>query len=282
MSALVTHLNAGNLSGLPTWSGGPRFGDAHYWEAVKTAGYTGVQHYWPENEAMAAGLTMSGMGRVTAPEAMRPLAAQHKAWGFVATTLHVGTGLETDIEMDRLAAAVLDAKAAEDYALHIETHRATITQDIRRTLDLLTRFPELTFNADLSHWYTGHEMPYGDIGAKFAMLEPVLARVRFIHGRVGHSCAMQIPLKLAGEVGSLGHFKALWGRIFALQRQHGETIIFAPELLPLTVDYGGQTHWLNYAPLTPDGDSWREVSDRWAEAITLSQIARDLHANAKV
>ena len=113
MSALVTHLNAGNLSGLPTWSGGPRFGDAHYWEAVKTAGYTGVQHYWPENEAMAAGLTMSGMGRVTAPEAMRPLAAQHKAWGFVATTLHVGTGLETDIEMDRLAAAVLDASQTE-------------------------------------------------------------------------------------------------------------------------------------------------------------------------
>lgn len=276
MSALDFHINAGNLWGLRDAGFGPSGEGRPYWEAVKAAGYSGLQHYWPEPAALEVGLAMSGMGRVLAEADARLIAEQHKGWGFVATTLHVGTGLETDAQMDRLAAAVLDAAAATSHPLHIETHRATITQDLRRTVDLVERFPQLTFNADLSHWYTGHEMPYGDFEAKVAFITPVLERTRYMHGRIGTSSMMQAPLALAQDGPARGHFETLWRAAFAGYRRSGAgtAFIFAPELLPRSINHQGVAHHLNYALVSNAGGAWREQTDRWAEALELCELAR--------
>jgi hypothetical protein len=48
-----------------------------------------------------------------------------------ATTLHVGTGFESDVEMDALAGAVLEAAERHGQPVFIETHRATMLQDMR-------------------------------------------------------------------------------------------------------------------------------------------------------
>ena len=179
---------------LPAWSEGPKGDASAIIAATRAEGYEGIQHFAPEL-VVAAGLPATGMGRVLAPAEADAIAARHKALGCEATTLHVGTGLETDAEMDRLAAAVVEAGARHAYPLFVETHRATITQDIRRTIDLVARFPELRFNADLSHYYTGSEMAYGDIAAKFDLLEPVFQRVRFLHGRISDPSAAQVMVE---------------------------------------------------------------------------------------
>ena len=200
--------------GLPTWSEGPKGDFATVIAAARQAGYEGVQHYVPQ-DVRAAGLSATGMGRVLQPEDAESIAAQHKVLGCDATTLHVGTGLETDAEIDRLIAAVIEASAKHDYPLYVETHRATVTQDIRRTVDIVARFPDVRFNADLSHYYCGHEMPYGDVAAKLAFLEPVFARTRFMHGRIADAGAAQATVTEADERPFVTHFRAMWRRCFA-------------------------------------------------------------------
>jgi len=188
------HSNAGNLWSLNAQSAVPRQDDEIDYLAIKQSGFSGLQHYYPEPAALEAGLEMSGMARISQPSEAMTIANQHSEWGFVASTWHVGTGFETDGELYALIGALLNAVAKTGMPIFIETHRATITQDIRRTLDLIERFPNLRFNADLSHWYTGLEMPYGDFEAKLDLLEPVFERVGFMHGRIGHSSTMQLPL----------------------------------------------------------------------------------------
>ena len=251
-------------------------------DAVREAGYVGIQH--PDAAlARAHGLRADGMGRVLTPAEVAPLADAHAAQRFDCTTLHVGTGLETDAEMDALAAAVLTASAASDHPLYIETHRATMTQDMRRTVDLVARHPDLRFNADLSHWYTGHEMPYGDFEAKLDFIDPVLRRVRFIHGRIGDSGCMQVKIDEAGGV-HVDHFVAMWRRCFdgfLASADPGDTLIFAPELLPAEIESGGQRHVFNYARRVDDGaGGLREESDRWDQAMRLCDLAEHVFDEA--
>jgi hypothetical protein len=75
------------------------------------------------------------MGRVMQAREANVIARADKALGLDATTLHVGNSFETDAEIDVLVGAVLEASARHGHPLYIENHRATITQDLRRTLD---------------------------------------------------------------------------------------------------------------------------------------------------
>jgi len=274
------HLNAGNLWTLPASSSVPRRGDAIDWLRIRAAGFVGLQHYFPDAEALDAGLEMSGMARIVDPAEAAAVAARHRDWGFVCSTWHVGTGLESDAEMDTLAAAVLNAAARTGLAVYIETHRATMTQDIRRTLDLCARFPELRFNADLSHWYTGLEMRYGDFEHKLSVLAPIFARTRYIHGRIGDSCTMQLPLAEARTRPAWQDYMQLWRGCLTgfAAATDDEPTIFAPELLPQVVEHAGARHRLNYAKLV-DGV---EISDRWAEALELVTLIAELAQQASV
>src|SRR6202021_447999 len=98
--------------------------------------------------------------------------------------LHVGNGFEDDAQMDGLVCAVLAASEKIGIPMYIETHRATITQDVWRTIQLPKRIPEIRFNGDFSHFYTGQELPYGNLAAKFNAMQPIFDRVRFMHVRM--------------------------------------------------------------------------------------------------
>jgi hypothetical protein len=272
---LRLHMNVGNLNNLPPWSAIPAREGPGLYAGIKAAGYHGMQVHAPDPAIADAGLDTSGLARILDPGGVDAVAAQHKAWGFVATTLHLGHGLESDQELDRYAAATLEAQARHGYPLYVETHRATITQDMRRTLDLVARFPDLRFNADLSNWYTGQEMTYGDFGARVDALEPVFSRVRFMHGRIGDSCCAQTPLTdgEGRELPQVAHFREMWIRCFRgflANAADNDEIIFAPELLPNVGKLGGQMYRINFARLTPDG---REETDRWLEALALCALA---------
>lgn len=268
--------------GLPAWSAGPKGDVETIIAAAKAAGYAGVQHFAPQ-QVTAAGLAATGMGRVLSPEDADAITARNKALGCEATTLHVGTGLETDAEIDRLVGAVLEASARHNHALYVETHRATVTQDMRRTVDLIARFPDLRFNADLSHYYCGHEMPYGDIEAKFDFLAPVFERVRFLHGRIADAGAAQATIRADDDRPFVAHFREMWRRCFTGYKRSGETdrpLIFAVELLPHRLEVGGRTHWLHYARQVPHGDGETDESDRWTQADLLWAIAEEEFSRA--
>src|SRR4029079_18276957 len=127
-------------------------------------------------------------------------------------TLHVGWGMEDDVEIDRVVGDIINASTKYDLPLYIETHRATITQDLWRTVQIAKRFPDVRFNGDFSHWYTGLEMVYGGIEKKLACAAPVFERVRFVHGRIGNPGSMQVDIGDGTNRPYVEHFKDMWTR----------------------------------------------------------------------
>ncbi|MGI9169738.1 MAG: hypothetical protein ACR2FH_06100, partial [Caulobacteraceae bacterium] len=122
---------------LPTWSAGPRGDGAAILKAVKAAGYEAIQTLDPA-AALAAGLIPTGLARIFDDvDQMRQTVVRWRDAGCDCTTVQLGTGLEGDDEMARLTEAMLEISISEAHPVYLETHRATLTQDIRRTLDLI-------------------------------------------------------------------------------------------------------------------------------------------------
>lgn len=275
--ALRRDLNLGTTWLLPEWSAGPRGDEQAVLEAARAAGYQGIQGANPQR--------CRDLGLVPTTFAIHPvpggLAEQARAWagaGFACCTVLLGTGMEDDDDAARLVEEVLDAAATAGIPLYVETHRATVTQDTWRTVGLVERFPELRFNGDFSHWYTGLEMPFGDVDAKVEFLAPVLDRVRYLHGRIGTAGCMQVDVGDGDPAAhpSVAHFRTFWTRACAGFLAHAaddpvpladRQLGFAPELLPAE---------LGYARLVPGPDGApREEGDRWTQALVLTDIAAD-------
>jgi len=184
--------------------------------AIRNAGYDGVQFTAPldrarVDEAQALGLGVCGSGRVNAPAEAAPLAKEAREAGLECLTLHVGWGTENDDAAAALIDSVLAASAQHAIPLYPETHRATIFQDLWRTVQFLRRFPALEFNGDFSHWYTGAEMVYGGFENKMEFFRPVLGRIGFLHGRIGNPGCMQVDIGDGSPAHRpyVAHFRAL-------------------------------------------------------------------------
>lgn len=268
-------LHLGTVWQLPAWSTGPRGDDPAFYETIAAAGFEGVQGGDPAR-CRELGLACTTFGVHREAGTLLDLVKLWRDLGFEASTLHVGTAIESDAEALALLTEVLDASALTGLPLYVETHRATCTQDPWRTVQFIAELPELRFNGDFSHWYTGGEMTYGDFAAKLDFIEPVFARTRYLHGRIGDPGCMQIALgdRDASELPSIGHFEQFWTRAsagFLQTAAPGDVLPLAPELLPPSI---------NYAPTHPSDDGPVEGSDRWTDAIRMIDIARGCFAAA--
>jgi hypothetical protein len=262
-------LNYGNLRNLPEYQDVPRGDDRALHEAIKAAGYTGIQDGDPDL-CRELGLGVTVGARVNEVGIIGNLARQWQDAGYECGTLHLAYGLEDDDAVDALVDDVLEAVAQTGFPLYIETHRATITQDIYRTVKLVERRPEIRFNADFSHWYTGSEMTNGDIAAKMDFIQPVFDRVRFMHGRIGNPSHIQVDIGDGTNRPHVDHFREFWTRSFRgflATAQPGDYIVFTPELLPPVI---------HYAREFPDAQgNLQEESNRWEQAKVLTRIARE-------
>ncbi len=181
----------------------------------------------------------------------------------------MGWGIEGEDSAARLVEAVLEAARRHRIPLYAETHRATLFQDMWRSMEIVKRFPELRFNGDFSHWYTGCEMVYGDFEEKVRFIGPVLERVRFMHGRIGNPGSMQVDIGDGDEAAHpyVSHFKRLWRSAMAGAKRAGEqeVFLFVPELLSPRIYYGRK--------LKLEGGVMREECDRWEQGLVLKRIA---------
>jgi hypothetical protein len=236
-------------------------------EVLRDAGFRGVQFAVPATSEQllacrASGFGFVGSGRINSPDEASPLAERFAGDGYECATLHVGWGLEDDGQAGRLIESVLQAAQGWRLPLYIETHRATILQDMWRTVGFVRRFPELLLNGDFSHWYTGQEMVYGGFDMKFRFIQPVLERVRFLHGRIGNPGCMQVRVEAspAEEPSYVQHFKQLWTACF-----QKNCLYFVPELL---------APHIYYARAFPNSVGLAvEESDRWEQSLLLKRIA---------
>lgn len=283
MSQLKIYMNMGTLNSLPDFTSLPDLEGKELLAFLKEQGFDGVQGGDPAL-CRELGMGCAGGGRVDQPEEAMELALRDRDAGMVHSTLHVGTGLETDAEMDALVQAVTAAARDTGHPLSIETHRATITQDIRRLVDMVERNPSVRINGDFSHLYTGLEMVYGDFEAKVDFLQPVFDRVRFMHGRIGSPGNMQIDIgdgtspcyQQTGERDFLGDFRTLWTRSmtgFLKTAPEDEDLIFAPEILPPSIYYG--------RCFLDENDRPVEECDRWQQSLVYARIARECFEEAQ-
>jgi hypothetical protein len=267
-----------NLWGAPDFSIGPRLQDTDLYSVLASVGYEAVQTPWP-SASQQPGFSRFAVARITDRAQIAEVARSNREFGFLSTTVIVGTGLETDREVDRYCDALMDASVKYAHPLLLETHRGSITQDIRRTLSAIERFPELRFTADLSHWYVGNDLYGAHFDATLDALEPVFSRVRFVHGRIASPTCVQVSVDGADDRRAyVEDFRRLWTRCFALCLAHAgphERIPFAPELLPAVAEAGGVQYAMYYAQTrrTEAGEE-REDSDRWVQAGYLLAIAR--------
>jgi hypothetical protein len=273
-------INLGTILNLPRGSAGYR---AHLHEQLallKADGHIGAQSWNQSEEIIAAGLRTTGMARITVAQQSDGVARDHKTRGLDATTIHLGSSFESDAEIDALVASVLEAAARHSYPMYIETHRATLTQDIRRTVDMVSRFPDVRFNVDLSHYYTGHEITYGgEFEQRVERLEPIFERARFMHGRISNAGCIQAPVIDDGVY--VAHFRSMWQRCFEgflRGAQPGDYLSFNAELLPMRIGTGEQTQWLHYAQqrlANTDDPLEGEPTDRILEARAIWEIASE-------
>ncbi len=247
--------------------------------AIRGAGYDGVQFIEPLelerlSECRDLNLGICGSGRVNAPDDAFRLAGEAGHAGLECLTLHVGWGLEDDNAAANLIEAVLLASEQTSLPLYIETHRATIFQDMWRTVQFVRRYPDIRINGDFSHWYTGLEMVYGSFDDKVAFIQPVIERVGFLHGRIGNPGCMQADV---GDVESartlpyVQHFCRLWTDVFTafLRREDAPpSICFAAELLAPDIYYARVFQG-------------EEESDRWQQSEVITTLVRRCFAEAE-
>ncbi len=280
---LRVYLNLDTLTGLSAGSMWPGLTGEARDERLLADGFEGVQ--LTTDEAYSGLLSYTGLDRINVPSDADTVAAKHAARGDACITVHAGWGIEDENDLSRLVEAILNAAASHQLLIFIETHRATITQDLWRTVQIAKRFPDVRFNGDFSHYYCGQELVYGDWEAKLAFMQPIFSRVGYIHGRVASPGCIQVPidadlharpLQAHGVINYLDHFKELWTRAmlgFLGSAHAGDVLIFAPELLP-------GTHY--YARLLPNhSGQLAEESDRYAQALLYKDLARACFNEAK-
>jgi hypothetical protein len=179
--------------------------------------------------------------------------------------------MEDEADGLRLLEGVIQTSEQFRIPLFVETHSATIFQDIWRTVRFVNRLPEIRINGDFSHWYTGLEFVYGGFETKMQFIAPVLERVRFLHGRIGNPGSMQVDIGGGEDAGQpfVAHFRQLWTASmtrFLENAGPGDFLCFVPELLAPRIYYGR-------AFRAPNGEIVNE-SDRWAQSQVLCEMAR--------
>lgn len=285
---LQVFLNLDTLNNLPPASLWPGFQGEDMIERLKADGFEGVQV--PGSNRLA-GFPHCGLVRVNTPAEALPIAQQHADLGDLCLTLHVGWGIEDDEEVFRLVEAILAASESTKLPIFIETHRATITQDMWRTVQIAKRFPEVLFNGDFSHYYCGQEMVYGGadmmsgVPVKMEFMAPVFDRIGFMHGRIASPGAMQMPIDdtinrpatATGMADYFADFRTMWTRAmrgFLANADRGDVLIFAPEILAPTY---------YYARVFRDSTGrFVEESDRYAQALLYRRVALEAFAAAQV
>ena len=269
-----------SFAGMADLPGAPRA--ARLYADLHAAGFAGVQAHSMAG-VREAGLAGTGFAMVAAAAAVDGIARAHGDEGFECTTLVCGNGLEDDTEAARFAAAILEAGTRHGYRLLLETHRASVTQDIRRTLDLIARFPELRFTGDFSHWYVGHELALGDFAARLDALQPLIERTGIVEGRIGSCNQAQLALEGADDPRHfVAHHRAFWTRCFAAMIAAGREPVFMPQLLPAVIRADGVDWPIGYAATARGADGrWHETSDRWEQSLLLCRIAQDCECAAR-
>ncbi|MBB2946568.1 hypothetical protein FB565_006336 [Actinoplanes lutulentus] len=176
--------------------------------------------------------------------------------------------------LDLGEAAALTARwhgiaAREGVRLELETHRNTMTNDLRFTAALAQRLPEdIDLAIDLSHYVVGAEIPSEPTAEIESQIAALLRRGGSVQGRVASRCQVQLPLHHESSRPWIALARRWWADAFEqiLRRRPSGDVVFLTEL--------------GTAPYAITDAGGVQVSDRWAEAGQLREWATEAFTQA--
>lgn len=153
--------------------------------------------------------------------------------------------------------------------MELETHRNTVTNDLRFTCLLLDYLDEsIALAADLSHYVCAHEIPETPEPDYESLITTILDRSGSLQGRIATRAQIQVPLGHPMAKPWEPRFRDWWTRGFEslLQRRPDQPARFVTEL--------------GTAPYAITDAQGVQISDRWAESTTLMRWAADAFDSA--
>nr|WP_315465294.1 sugar phosphate isomerase/epimerase [uncultured Rhodoferax sp.] len=156
---------------------------------------------------------------------------------------------------------------AQDMGLQLlfETHRDGILNDLHFTLEVIDAVPELMLTADLSHFAVDREFSLPLSARSQGFIDRIHARSDCFQGRVASGQQIQLQLDFPQHQPWVQLFKSWWKegmRQWRARNAADATCVFVCELGPPP-----------YAMTDARGE---ELSDRWAEALTLKRWAEEI------
>ncbi|ARQ58829.1 sugar phosphate isomerase/epimerase [Rhizobium sophoriradicis] len=240
---------------------------------IRQAGFDGISaHYTNRRDVVLLNETLRGSGlkieAVCFPRSVEDLRLPLELAAAFPVS-HVN--LQPDIRLRRVEACLplLDGwmRLAEDAGIpvFIETHRDRMTTDLFFTLDLLDRRPELPLLADLSHFLVGREFAFPVDEENHAHVRRVLQNAHAFHGRVASREQVQIEIAFPHHRPWVDLFLQWWEYGFRHWRSRAADdaeLVFTCKLGP--------------KPYAITGRDGNDSTDRWAEALALRQMVREL------
>lgn len=154
--------------------------------------------------------------------------------------------------------------------LFIQTHRGSVTQDLRRTVKVVDRFKKVRFTGDFSHYALAGEMTGSWSEEVWDHFRPIAARCGHWHG--GISFGQQAHNDIGDSAGELAQqFKRLWSMGMAAWLKKSQP----GDVLPFTCESGP-------ASCAITDMSGREISDRWEQSLIVKRLAEEAWAEAEL
>lgn len=244
---------------------------------VIASGFDGIGTLWLDREsaaraarpANALGLAVEGLVLPRSVDDLKPALE----WGVEFGLHHLN--IQPDIRPGSIGecVAVLEGwqRLAEqvDFPIFIETHRGRMTNDLMFTLALLDACPDIRLTADLSHYVVGNEILLPPSREMDVRLHQIMDRAHAYHGRVASAEQVQLDIGFAGSAPWVEQFRRWWAYGFASWRERAS----ADGELTFLCELGAAP----YAVRGPDG---RDIGDRWADSLTLRDMARAIWAES--
>lgn len=242
-------------------------------DRIVAAGFDGVtDHYWlaPQagrlhRAAKARGLQIEGQ---VFPRTVDDLAAAldvASRFGCHHLTLQADVRPRTLSQAIRLAEGWQRLAEQVDFPVLLETHRYRLTNDLLFTLGLLAEMPDLKLLADLSHYVVGREIPAVATAEDDLLIHSILRRSWGFHGRVASCEQVQVAISFAQHRPWLERVLGWWKYGIEDWLARSDT----PHSLSFTCELGPPP----YAITGADG---YELTDRWAEALLLKELMREV------
>jgi sugar phosphate isomerase/epimerase len=254
-----------SLIGLPR--GGPEWSMEEKFARVKAAGFEGIEIWVEEKDETRyrklldqTGLYLGIGGHPNTIEDFRRLIAQGKRLRAEYLIVHVAHAFMGNEAVAKLVRTGYRIAAGEGLPMMLETHRATVTENLYRTYELLERVPEVRLTGDFSHYVLGGDMGDLPVAERIERLRPLFARVDSMHARVSNGQQVQVDVG-AGN----GPLAQTWVEIWAETLRHWRKRAQAGDWFPFASELGPPP----YAILDLQGG---ELSDRWEQSLVMKSL----------